>query len=319
MRGANNNLKSSLTMDFTRGDFADEVATLRASRVPTSRAIGDNFAFEENVGPDRLRDFESAYSVAPGLGAAAASYFDTSVQGTLRTHIPSTFQPINRPALMASTISRNQKIVRLERIDDVLNKNPLIQFASFQKGALSRPKDLSVVMPFIRAINSYPGARPAFASFKAEVDADLRASDWLSHLIARLGLGHWKIAPGEVAHFALMEYTVEQVFKQTALSQPFAMPTVLEARNSVFFFPAPAGTGYGLTVDLDHAAARDTIREILHIRLDYGPSHLSRVAEFTGPTPPVDLAAARDAHLGRLRTRCGKPRYGSMMSGEVDS
>ena len=144
-------------------------------------------------------------------------------------------------------------------------------------------------------------------------------SDWFLRLRNRLGLGHWALAPDELAHFALMEYSVTDIFSQTTLAQPFAVPTVLEARNSEFFFPAPTGIGTGYCVELDHNAMGDPLREILHVRLTYSMEHLRRVARLNGPTPTMRLAAARDAHLSRIRMQSGRPDYGSLMSGEVDS
>ena len=116
-----------------------------------------------------------------------------------------------------------------------------------------------------------------------------------------------------------MQYTVAEIIAQTNIATPFAVPTVLEARNSEYFFPAPAGRGVGYTVDLRAAGGQVLTREFLHVRLTYKAHHLLRVAQMTGPTPQVALAAARDAHLAGLRTRCTRPDYGAMMTGEVDA
>jgi hypothetical protein len=310
-------LLTGATVHFSRNELGTDLSRMRSDRRPAVRAIGDNFLFEENVGTERVADFEAFDAAAPGLRAAAGEYFFSSVQGETRDHIPSTFLPVNAAALL-STIERAQKIVRVERIDDAMQK-ALVDYDGLRRAVAATPRDMTVVAPILRALNGYPGARPAWACFRAEVAADLRAADWLDRLLARLGLGHHALATGQSAHFALMEYTVEQVFQEAVPAQPFAVPTVLEAHNSPHFFPAPAGHGAGYAVDLDHGAGRDPIHEILHVRLTYRADHLARVAQLTGPTPVVNIATARDAHLSRVRAACARVDYGAAMSGEVDT
>lgn len=224
---------------------------------------------------------------------------------------------------MVAGIERTQKIVRVERLDEVLTDS-LVNFDQLQAALAAGRIDRSLFDPLLRTMNGFSGARPSFACFKAEAAPDLAAADWLPRMLARLGLGHHRLASGETGHFALMQYTVEEVFREAtvtaaAVTQPFAVPTVLESRNSEFFFPAPAGQGIGYAVDLDPGAGRDWIREFLHIRLTYSADNLARVARLTGPTPDIGLAAVRDAHLSQVRTKCARPEYGAPMSGEVDA
>jgi hypothetical protein len=313
-------------MRFTRGDHTDDLVRLRADRHPPRRAIGDNFAFEENVGADRLADFERFGATVTGLLPIAAEYFSVSVQGFRRGHIPSTFAPVNASALMSAGIEPTQKIVRIERLDEILSRGGAASraeidtdFARLRDAVEAHPMDRSVVDPLIRSLNLYPGARPSFACFKAEAASDLATPDWLPGLLARLGLGHYALKVGEIGHVALMQYTVEEVFKQATVAHPFAVPTVLESRGSEYFFPAPAGQGVGYAVDLDPAAGRDWIREFLHVRLTYRADHLARVARLTGPTPAIGVAAVRDAHLTRVRAKCARPDYGAPMSDGVDA
>ena len=301
-------------MLLTRPDYASELAALRASRRAVRRALGDNFQFEENVGSDRQADFESFAAIDPGLKAGAGEYFYASVEGTRRNHIPSTFSPINASALLPAGIEPVQKIARLECIDDAL---PMIPGGFAALGDAIARHDFTVLAPLIRTLNGYRGARPAFACFKAEISDDLRQPDWLIRFMARLGLGHYALAPG-TKHYVLMEYTAAEVIKQAAVAQPFAVPTVLEARNSEFFFPAPAGTGHGYTVDLAPPAASRPTREFLHIRLDYRIEHIAKAATQTGPMATVPLAAARDGHLQTLRVQTGRTDYGEAMSPHVD-
>jgi hypothetical protein len=312
-------------MHFARTDHADDVARLRADRRPRQRALGDNFAFEENVGPNRLAHFEAFPATARGLLPVAAEYFFASVQGTRRDHVPSTFLPLNAEALMPAGIEPTQKIVRIERLNDILNGSGAATPGELQnafdrlRDALdASPADRSVIDPIIRQFSIFPGARPAFACFKAEAAPDLAAPDWLPRLIDRLGLGHFALTGGESGYFALMQYTVGEVFKQATVGRPFAVPTVLEARGSEYFFPAPTGQGVGYAVDLDPSARRDLIREFLHARLTYRADHMARVGQLTGPSSAIDLAATRDAHLARIHARCTRKDYGATMTGEVD-
>lgn len=300
-------------MRLTRPDYVIDLARLRSSRKSDLRAAGDNFLFEENAGSDRQTDFEAFATTAPGLRGGAAQYFHAKIEGRRRTHIPTTFQPMNAIALLPEGIEPVQKIVRLECIDDPMSAQPL----GFDAIAAAIVGDRAAIAPLIREMNQYPGARPAFACFKAEVAADLREPNWAVRLMIRLGLGHYALAPGP-RHYALMEYTVREVMKQATVAHPFAVPTVLESRGSEYFYPAPAGTGYGYTVDLADMSPSSPVREFLHIRLDYRPEHLVRVARVTGPATDVDLAAVRDGHLASMRAKCGRPDYGAPMSGEVD-
>ena len=220
---------------------------------------------------------------------------------------------MNTAALLPAGIEPVQKIVRVECIDQPMSAQPL----GFDAIAAALGGDRAAIAPLLREMNQYPGARPAFACYKAEVAADLRDPNWAVRLMIRLGLGHYALAPGS-RHYALMEYTVGEVMKQAAVDRPFALPTVLESRGSEYFYPAPAGAGYGYTVDLMDTAPSSPVREFLHIRLDYRPEHLVRVVQVTGPAMDVDLATVRDGHLLAMRAKCGRPDYGASMSGEVD-
>jgi hypothetical protein len=303
-------------MRFHRQRLNDDMDRLRQAADADDRARGDNFAFEDNVGPARLAHFEATTAGMGDLAKAAMGYFRRSVEGARLDHVPSTFEDMNDPALWPSTIEGVQKIVRLERIDGILD-SARVDFAALKATVESGCPDDSVVTPLLRGFEDFPGARPSFACFKAEVAVDLQRSDWLERLCQRLGLGHWALADGQTARFALMEYTVAEVFRQTRLTRPFARPTVLECQNSEFFFPTPREVENGYAVDLDHLAGRDSIREFLHVRIKYGIDHLKRIAERTGPTAPVDLPAARAAHLARLqarlKTRCDRSDFGEPM------
>jgi len=246
-------------MRFNRANYSDDLGRLRLDRRPVARAIGDNFSFEENVGPERLADFEAFAPIDPGLRGAAAGYFWDSVQGSERTHTPSTFQSLNGKALLDAGIERTQKIVRIERIDEPLDKLYRLEAVNFERlrdAVASR--DSTIVAPFIRTLNEFPGARPAFACFKAEIAVEVREGDWFAKLRARLGLGHWALAAGEVGHFALMEYTGEEIFRQTSLAQPFAVRPFL--RPEIASFSSRPRTGSALDTRLTSTTMERAIR-----------------------------------------------------------
>lgn len=309
-----------LSLDNLRNDLA----SLRASRSAVDRALGDNFLFEERVSDARRDDFEATDPALASLGMIQAAHFRIRVQGARRAHVLATFQSINDLALHMPDIEPNQKLVRLECIDDILNRTGQ-NFVDLENALLSSPRDNTLIAQVADQWKSFPGARPAFVAFKSELAGDLAENDWLTRLRNRLGLGHHCPASGERKAFALMEYLVKDVLDEWSRVSPrgalraFAFPTVLEAPGSPYFFPAPNEAGSNFTVDLtEGAAARPSIRELLHVRITYRPQHLVRVGELVGPLPEIMLAAKRDAHLDELRRISGRADFGAHMNGEVD-
>lgn len=310
-------------MQFSRSDLADDLRRLRASRSAPDRAIGDNLQFEERVCDARRDDFENAGGTISSLIDLQALHFAVAVQGTRRDHIPATFAAANEDALYRPDLEPNQKIVRLECLDDVLGGTKRT-FAELAKALGPATRDEDLVAHIVEQFGLYPGARPAFVAFTSEVDSDVRALDWLMRLRNRMGLGHYQPAPGQRQAFGLMEYLVKDVIAEwrplepRGAVRPFAFPTVLDGRAvSPYFFPSPRNLPSSFAIDLD-SPGRDPIREMLHVRITYKMHHLIRVGELVGPLPPIKLAAARDAHLGRLRSDSGRGDFGGAMTGEVD-
>ena len=135
-------------------------------------------------------------------------------------------------------------------------------------------------------------------------------------MIRRLGLLHYfPLSATERFSFALMEYTAAEVFRQAGpkgIGQPFAVATVLECCNNPAFFPAPEGASHGFTVDLSEADPRPaTVREVLHIRLDYSQHHVVRFGQWPGPKAAPDLVSARNRHVTRLRETTGRNDFGA--------
>lgn len=309
-------------MQFARADLRDDLARLRASRVPADRAIGDNILFEERVCDDRRTDFEDSDGSVGSLVGLQAFYFAVRVQGARRGHVPATFAAINQDALYLADIEPNQKIVRIECLDDILGTTKR-SFAELAQALEPGHRDDDLVAHIVDQFALYPGARPAFISFKSEVETDLKEADWLLRLRNRMGLGHYDPAQGQAQAFGLMEYLVKDVITEwqplesRGAARPFAYPTVFDSKPNCYFFPSPRDLPSSFAVDLD-GPGRNPIREMLHIRITYRPHHLVRVGELVGPLSPIRLAAARDGHLERLRRDSGRADFGTMMNGEVD-
>ncbi len=311
-------------MDFRRLDLNFDLEALRRSRLVGDRAVGDNFLFEERASDARRTQFEEHDPSLTTLRASADAYFKSSVEGLRRAHVPSTFSSVNDLALYRPDIEPNQKLIRLECLDNALDPGAGLDFTRLEEAVRARPRDEAVIDVALERFRTYRGARPAFVAFKSEVDADLRTPDWLPRLRNRLGLGHFAPAAGERKAFALMEYLVADVLdawnavRARGAERPFAYPTVLDSKPSAFFFPSPGNVDSSFAVDLTQGAPGRPIREFLHLRITYRPQHLARVGELVGPLPAVKLAAKRDQHLAELRRMSAREDFGANIADEVD-
>jgi len=309
-------------MQFLRVDLQADLARLRSSRSAPDHAVGDNLAFEERVCDARRDAFEADGPTTPELLTLLANHFLLRVQGALRSHIPVTFTSVNEDAIYKPDIEVNQKVVRLECIDDVLRKIGR-SFSDMEEATRRGRRDNDVVTQLLDQVALYPGARPAFVAFKSEVASDLAEADWLLRLRNRMGLGHYSPMPGQRQRFALMEYLVKDVIAEwrpleaRGAQRGFAFPTVLESRESPHFFPSPRELPSSFTVDLNRSG-KPSIREMLHIRITYVPDHLVKVGELVGPLAPFRLGSVRDSHLDLLRRNGGRADFGAPMSGDVD-
>lgn len=310
-------------MKLQRSDLLRDFAGLRASRSAPMRALGDNFEFEERVSDARREDFEGA-DPALALRALQDAYFKARVEGGPRADVPTTFRAINDLALYEPDIEPNQKLVRLECVDKILIDIGA-SFATLKNALRPSSRDDALIAKVVDQRNCFRGARPAFVARKSEVTGDIGKPDWLMRLRNRLGLGHCSPLPGQRQAYALMEYFVKDVLDEwgrvraRGAVRPFAFPTVLETQGSEHFFPAPREAGSSFTVDLTNGGPiLAPIRELLHLRISYQAHHLVRVGELVGPLPDIKLAAARDAHLDKMRRISGRADFGAYMTGEVN-
>lgn len=98
--------------------------------------------------------------------------------------------------------------------------------------------------------------------------------------------------------------------KQAGVSG-FAIPTVIDGRLSLFFFPTPkpklgseaAQHEVGRAVNLAQAASQSEYRmglELVHSFVAYKPEHISRIGYISRPLTS-DLSTLRSFHLEWLR------------------
>lgn len=301
-------------MHFKRGDLQDSTRELALSRNVYERSVGYNYLVEEIVSQARQDHVETFDPAEQCVRTLVDSYYRGTIEGITRGHVPSTFsETLNQDALAPATVESNQKIVRLERIDGLLNRGAL-DFARLERAlSIGNADDLSALTDLFA---TYPGERPAFAAFKSEVEADLAEADWLQRLIDRLGLLHFYPYDSRLSYsFALMEYSAEDVIAHArglSVKQCFAVATVLECRNNPAFFPVPRGSSQGFAVDLrDRTSPLPALKEILHVRIDYNWKHVVRLEQWTGAAQP-DIEAARTRHLAALRTNPAHAGFGDI-------
>jgi hypothetical protein len=295
-------------MRFQKVALRTSCEDLQHSSDYEDRALCENVQAEENICENRQNDFED-FSDSGELKSAMDAYFGASIQGNERGHLPSTFDlALNAPAILPATLEQTNKIIRLEKIDKLLANDSSLDYAKVKEAFSPRGGNLHIKEQFMMQFEMFSGERPAFACFKHEVEDDLRQTDWLPRLIDRLGLYHsFPLAPGMTYSFALMEYTVKEVFKQAednGISRPMAIATVLECQRNPAFYPAPADSSCGFTVDLsDPPSGLPSVREFLNIRLDYRKEHVLRFGQLPGPHPRSDLATCRRRHADGLARR----------------
>ena len=298
------------------------------------RARAENFRFEERVGRTRQERYESGY------GPASASYEDwldshmNYLSESVYTVLPETFLSLNAeatlPAAVASELGEEQVLVSIESLDHALGETKIGSLADLENilaiynnhrrdPNLTAGDAKALLQEVCRSLNQNPYAvRPRFAAFSEELADDIAASDWTSRLRDRLGLAH---LPPTKAYgpfpVALMRYTVKEV---TARAQtlnadhPLTVPTVLDAEPYEIFHPSPREQNYGRTLNLAGAGNCDQLAsEVLHLRMDYAPSHIWKVGAITtrANTPPAQLARLRGDHLACLQLLSGRDDFGT--------
>lgn len=302
-------------MKFDRDELNASVLSLANAADMEQRCVGSNYFIEENVADLRRNHVESFDPTSCDVRTVVDAYFRESIQGLARGHVSSTFDiAVNDLALLPATVEPMQKIVRLERIDRLLEPSHGLEFSSLQSALAT--KDKHRLSALTDKFQDYPGERPSFAAFRSEISGDLKQSDWLQRLVDRLGLyHHYPFASGSPYRFALMEYTASEVIAQArakGIAKCFALATVLECQDNPAFFPVPRDTAHGFTVDLrERTPRKPSVREILHTRFDYSATHVKRLEAWPGADLP-DIYAARRRHLDTLRAETGRADFGEV-------
>ena len=301
----------------------------RASRSADAviAAVADNCRFDERASEERWREFEVMLPTSP-TGEAIdwqdwAETYQLHLQRRFmvqRPSVPDAFLAANRGAWL-ETLSEDQSLVRIEALNRPLQRSAL-EFPELEE-LLQRADDdaMQVVRFFLSAWNQRRDARPAFAAFADEVQAEMEDEDWPHALRNRLGLGHYSATDDAPLPIALMRYSLKDVLaaQTPAIASAVALPTVLDGGMHEFFFPAPRDHPYGATVHLVPDLADMLTAEVVHCRIDYEQHHIYRLGEISRPARMGDaqLREARDLHLYALREASRRDDFGEPLEGRT--
>lgn len=235
--------------------------------------------------------------------------------------MPDAFLAANRDAWL-ERLSENQSLVRIEALNRPLLGNAL-EFDELKRLFERTDDDAQhAVRSFVESWNQRRDARPMFAAFADEVQAELDDDDWPHALRDRLGLGHYSGTGDAPLPIALMLYSLADVYAaqtRQAIANAVALPTVFDGEMHEFFFPVPREHPYGATVHLVPELADTLTTEVVHCRIDYERGHIYRLGEIMRPTQLDDeqLREARDLHLYALREACGRDDFGEALEGRT--
>ena len=127
-----------------------------------------------------------------------------------RPSVPDAFLEVNRDAWLEA-LSENQSLVRIEALNRPLRSSTL-ELDELKKLRQRNDDDATHgVRSFVEAWNLRRDARPAFAAFADEVQAEMEDDDWPHALRDRLGLGHYSATDDNPLPIALMRYTLGRV------------------------------------------------------------------------------------------------------------
>ncbi|MEI8396364.1 MAG: hypothetical protein WCF85_16640 [Rhodospirillaceae bacterium] len=328
-------------MRLTNSNIAGAIQAMRASGDAVQRARAENVLMEERVSPDRQARYETGFPPAKPTSRAWSKSHGEYLAGSVFIEWPETFQALNAdaalPAAVTSGLGAEQYLVRVESLDYALTHTKITSVIDLeQKLAVYHGQkrddhfdqgDAKAALEEVcRSLNNNPNAiRPRFAAFEQELDEDIKQPDWAILLRDRLGLAHL-MPTAKIPAFpvALMRYKVEEVVKAAnrarrvggaELAHPVTVPTVLDAEPYEIFHPSPRGANYGRTLNLDGAGDCGRLAsEVLHLRIDYQPSHILKVGVITVPVviTPEKLVKLRENHLLCLKIQSGQDDFGDV-------
>jgi len=299
------------------------------------RARAENFRFEERVSQGRQAHYETQHGP---VGATYEDWLESHqdyLQGLVYTEQPETFLSVNTdaalPAAVTSELGEGQYLIRVESLDYALGETKVGSLADLENilaiyNNQRRDQNVSAgeakasLQEICRSLNHNPFAiRPRFAAFAQELMEDIDASDWPLRLRDRLGLAHLPPTNSCGPHpVVLMRYTVGEVAahaRKLVANHPLAVPTVLDAEPYEIFHPSPQEQNYGRTLNLAGAGDCDRLAsEVLHLRMDYTPSHIWKVGAITAraDTSPERLAKLRGDHLACLQLLSDRDDFGML-------
>jgi hypothetical protein len=306
---------------------------LLASADVVLRAKAENFRFEERVSAARQGEYEANH------GPVTADY-----EHWLESHgdylagfiydskkLPETFLAINAdaalPAAVSSPLGQEQVLIRIESLDYALGEAgislpELEDSLAIYQGRPDPNVTVGEAKAFLQkvcnSLNRNPNAvRPRFAAFAQELESDIEAADWTTRLRDRLGLAHLPPTGSYGPHpVILMRYKVRDVTARArtlGASFPLAVPTVLDAEPYEIFHPSPKELNFGRTLNLVGGGDCDQLAsEVLHLRIDYAPSHIWKVGAMTtrADVSPARLANLRSDHVTCLQLQSKRDDFG---------
>lgn len=312
-------------------DLPSAITDFRSRGATSFHAKADNVAFEERLSADRLADYAAHAAVNPGWEEHHRAYVAARVNRTGR-QTPDTFLDINAAAHRREGFDDNQAIVRLEEIDWVLTakgvaRHEFLGWVEVVKSVVKstpyqRDEAQGALEEFVEFWNAKRDNRPIFAGFEGDVEADVSVADWPNRLRDRWGLGHYDPpVGGQPITVLLMRYDVKEVrraVEKRRIGTAFADPTALDGPLNECFFPAPAELRFGRTLDLQpDGNCERHVAEILHQRIDYKLSHLSKLGVISAPRPRHSMRERRNDHLACLRFHSDRDDFGQDIPAHV--
>jgi hypothetical protein len=258
----------------------------------------------------RLEEFEKfcgSMTTAKGLKRRHVDYYkEYCCEGDL----PTTFNRAIDPPSHDSP-DEMQPIVRVENLDRPLRESGM-EWDELRSAI--DDGDTDFLDKFLIVWNDVRDNRPSFAAFRDSVLEDADDDDWPHLLRGRFDLAHFQ-PDGVPIAVAQMVYTVKDVLAECPEGAAgITTPTVLDSAPWPYFFPAPREVSYGRAMALHEAGDDGSLQaEILHTRISYKKSHLTKIGRIDRKWGPAELKDLRNYHLLCIRVASGREDFGEEM------
>lgn len=292
------------------------LSTWRNSADLEEASCASNFFIEERISTQRYADAEAFIWPLMTSGSVREALTDYYRQRTFFDPEPATFSVLNSSAMMP-TPSHEQKLVRVERLDEVFAKTGS-QYEDLEKAvAATDGTSKSFVRWFIEQWNTRSDIRKnpvSYAAFRSQILDKIDAPSWPDELRDVLGLAHYDAAYGDIP-VALMEYSVGDVEADQArrgrATGAFYCPTCFDGSPYAQFFPTPRELDFGCPMPIPAIRSeKDLIAEMVHPRLTYQAEHLVKVGVIRSPVSDIDFREARNSQLLALRLESSRDDFG---------